>query len=141
VSNTWAVMDGLASFDEGSLQHNIIDRSVTVSECYIRSLYFTTTVLSTIGYGDIRPQTKMETIFQLLQILTAACTFAGFVGAIGAYFDCIDKSGKAAFKNEMFKLKVYMCSRKVQCVRRQSCVRLHVQDSILILFSSRGTFY
>jgi hypothetical protein len=122
--NTWAVMDGLARFDDNTLEHNIIDKSVTVSACYIRCLYFTTTVLSTIGYGDIRPQTKIETMFQLLCILTAACTFAGFVGAIGAYFDCIDKSGKAAFKNEMFKMKVYMCSRKVGPIKLERSLRL-----------------
>ena len=48
--------------------------------------------------------------------VTAACTFAGLIGAIGAYFDCTDNSGRVAFKSEMYKLKVYMCSRKVRGV-------------------------
>ena len=41
---------------------------VSASSVYLRSVYFSITVLSTVGYGDIRPQTRTETGFMLVEV-------------------------------------------------------------------------
>ena len=41
----------LATWDEISGTHNICDRGL-IRHCYIRSIYFVITTLSTVGYGE-----------------------------------------------------------------------------------------
>lgn len=50
-SITWAIADGLATYDPESGTHNVCDHSI--SYCYLRSIYFITVALTTIGYGTI----------------------------------------------------------------------------------------
>ena len=48
---SWVQRDGLASRGEGAK--------------YLRSVYFAITVLSTVGYGDIRPRSESEVLFMV----------------------------------------------------------------------------
>lgn len=97
----------LASWDKHSNRHNICDKDL-ISRCYIRSVYFVLTTMSTVGYGDISPVNEFETIYQNVVVLVGACFFAGLIGAFGEYLSCNDESGHSAFKNKMQKLQEYM---------------------------------
>jgi hypothetical protein len=100
-AKTWAIVDGLTRPD------------VTRSDIYMRAFYFVITALSTVGYGDIRPYANVETVFQLIVILTGACCFAGSIGSITMYFAHMDETGLGAYKSKMARIKHYMKYRQV----------------------------
>ena len=111
--STWATMDGLSDYNATTGEHNIINPEYSGFECYVRGVYFTITVLSTVGYGDIRPYTNLETIWQLMVILGGSCLFAVLIGTIQAFFTQRDSSGELAFRSKMHKMKAYMKYREI----------------------------
>ena len=48
---------------------------------YSRAFYFVVTETSTVGYGDIRPYTNLETWFNMVVVLTGASFFAASIGS------------------------------------------------------------
>jgi CRP-like cAMP-binding protein len=89
---TWATKDGLCD----AYHHDYC--SVPFASLYSRALYFVVTVTSTVGYGDIRPFTLFETIFNVIVVWTGATFFAAIIGAFQAFFLVLDTSGADAFQ-------------------------------------------
>ncbi len=56
---------------------------------YIRSLYWTITTMTTVGYGDITPARPMEYVFSSLIMLMGASLFAFIVGGIASLLSSI----------------------------------------------------
>jgi len=56
---------------------------------YIRSLYWTITTMTTVGYGDITPARPVEYVFSALIMLTGASLFAFIVGSIASLLSSI----------------------------------------------------
>jgi len=122
VDFTWATSDcpwGADFGTDGCLskwnvtigKHNICD--LNVRDCYLRSLHFSLTTLSTVGYGDISPASELETIWENIVVLIGACFLAGLIGAFGAYLSECDKLGFNSFKEKLQKLKKYMNYRNI----------------------------
>eukprot|EP00592_Proboscia_alata_P010539 CAMPEP_0194364498 /NCGR_PEP_ID=MMETSP0174-20130528/12409_1 /TAXON_ID=216777 /ORGANISM="Proboscia alata, Strain PI-D3" /LENGTH=2019 /DNA_ID=CAMNT_0039138563 /DNA_START=856 /DNA_END=6918 /DNA_ORIENTATION=- len=120
---TWATVDCPGNFElaghgclavwDGDLgYHNICDGG-NMRRCYIRSVYFVITTISTVGYGDIAPVTEIETIWENVVVLIGACIFAGIIGAFTAYLSQIDTSGSTAFRTKLQKLQEYMKYRNL----------------------------
>lgn len=62
---------------------------------YIQSLYFTLVTLSTVGYGDIRPSTLLETAFSMFMISVGCVIYADVtanVANLSANMDVVDES-------------------------------------------------
>lgn len=95
-ANTWAGHDNLSNNGQPKFQR------------YIRAIYYVLTTISTVGFGDIKPWTNLETCFQLVVVITGACLFAGIIGQITAYFQYIDADGTNSFKVKMNVLRNYM---------------------------------
>lgn len=96
-----------------------------ISARYIRAFYFVITTLSTVGYGDIRPWRNIETIFELIVILTSACMFAGIIGQFTAYFQYLDSDGVNAFKSKLNSLRSYMSYRELPNDLQQAILSHH----------------
>ncbi|KAL7552346.1 hypothetical protein ACHAWF_015584 [Thalassiosira exigua] len=104
--------DCLAKWNETLGEHNICNL-YSMRDCYLRSLHFSLTTLSTVGYGDISPVTELETIYENIVVLLGACFLAGLIGAFGAYLSECDTLGFNAFKEKIHKLKKYMRYRRI----------------------------
>eukprot|EP01029_Cantina_marsupialis_P017915 TRINITY_DN404_c0_g1_i4.p1 TRINITY_DN404_c0_g1~~TRINITY_DN404_c0_g1_i4.p1 ORF type:complete len:2361 (+),score=342.30 TRINITY_DN404_c0_g1_i4:1283-8365(+) len=110
---TWAIVDGLATFNQSYNEHNVMNDDTSSFKCYVRAVYFTIVTLSSVGYGDIRPYTTLETVFEIVVILTGACMFAGLIGSVAVSFQHRDKSGIVGFRDHVRKLRQYMKYRRL----------------------------
>ena len=122
---TWATTDCpsagghdkgcMAIYDNVEGKHDICSKAngYEISDCYIRSFFLVITTISTVGYGDIAPQTPIETMWEDTVVLIGACIFAGIIGSFTAFLSHNDTSGPNAFKLKMQKLQEYMKYRKL----------------------------
>ena len=55
---------------------------VSIASRYITSLYWSVMTVSTVGYGDVPPQTDAERAFEILGMLLGASTYAYVVGSV-----------------------------------------------------------
>ncbi|WMW25618.1 potassium channel family protein [Methanolobus sediminis] len=53
---------------------------------WLDALYFSVITLTTIGYGDLAPQTDLGKMFTILYVFTGIGILLGFVTAAGEYF-------------------------------------------------------
>lgn len=70
--STWAIADGLSSFNFSSDTHNVMNNDVWPMHCLLRAWYFTLSSMSGVGYGDMVPRTNLETGFQQLVVIVGA---------------------------------------------------------------------
>jgi len=134
---TWATQDCpqanddfpdkcLARWDPEKGEHDICSavNGYSISSCYFRAFFFVITTISTVGYGDIAPQTPIETVYENVVVLSGACIFAGIIGSFSAFLSHNDTSGPNAFKLKMQKLQDYMKYRKLPS-NLQTAILLH----------------
>lgn len=55
-----------------------------LTSLYISSIYWAMTTMTTVGYGDIVPRTRIEMIFAIFGMVVASGTFAYMLGSFGA---------------------------------------------------------
>ena len=67
-----------------------VDPDLGISTNYIRALYWTVTTLTTVGYGDILPQTNVQMIYAMFIQLVG---FAAFGYLIGDVVTLLSKKG------------------------------------------------
>lgn len=95
---SWAVMEDVNTTD-----------AITQ---YIRSLYWTITTMTTMGYGDIVPHLNHEYIYNIVVMLIGASTYAFIIGNIASLISSLD-SQKSNYWNDLDTLKLYMNQRGV----------------------------
>lgn len=110
---TWAIADNLATYDPEQGIHNIFNDDLTPWFCYLRALYFTVSTMSSVGYGDVRPYSLIETLHELTVVVLGACTFAALIGSVAVVFLHWDSRGDIAFKSRLRKLLDFMAFREL----------------------------
>ena len=120
VYNTWVVVDGYATFDEETQQHDICSKTILV--CYQRSIYFVGTVLTSVGYGDVAPITTGEMIFQIYLAIVGACMGANICGQLSSYLKLNDRTGEMAFKEKLKSVEHYCSYRNLNPDLRLSLI-------------------
>lgn len=92
------------------VENNVHDASVF--EKYMTSFYWAFTTMTTVGYGDLTPQTNNEILFAIFGMIIACGVFAYSVGAIGTI---MNKSNimTAEFRNQMLHINQFMMKHNI----------------------------
>eukprot|EP00163_Fabomonas_tropica_P030364 TRINITY_DN681_c0_g1_i1.p1 TRINITY_DN681_c0_g1~~TRINITY_DN681_c0_g1_i1.p1 ORF type:complete len:1518 (+),score=303.17 TRINITY_DN681_c0_g1_i1:420-4973(+) len=91
-------------------EDNIINAGASTQ--YVRSLYWSVSTLTTVGYGDIVPMTDGETVFTVLVMLIGQSVYAYIIGTIATVLQGKDKLN-ADFKKKMDELRVWIRWRQL----------------------------
>ena len=70
-------------------------------DIYINALYFAFITCSTVGYGDISPQTTTERIYGIFMTIVSCGIFAYSVNTIGSIFSTLEQK-EAEMKKEKY---------------------------------------
>ena len=135
---TWATEDPflggqkLSVFDPTSESHNIC---FSLSTCYLRAYYFVFIFISTVGYGDVRPNGSLEYVFQMFQSLLGAFLFASLIGSFTAYFRYSHRYGSSSTEAKAAELGLYfkhsvMTKETQQLVERTAKLLWHKQHGL-----------
>lgn len=94
--STWFAAEGLAGSD--------------VYRIYLRSIYWALTTLTTVGYGDITPESNLETVFTMGVMLMGVSMYAYTIGNIASLIANLDHKN-AVFRQKMDAMNRYMSYR------------------------------
>eukprot|EP00127_Corallochytrium_limacisporum_P000212 Clim_evm29s7 gene=Clim_evmTU29s7 len=108
----WMFFPGLNDYDEDTWVYHagFVDPTtgnVDIPAMYIASLYWATQTMTTVGYGDIEPQSSGERVFATLMMLTGAMFYAFAVSNISSILSSVDAE-ETLHKRKMDSLNEYM---------------------------------
>ena len=82
------------------------------SFAYLQSLYWTLTTLTTVGYGDITPDTAEQIIFTMLAMLLGVAVYGYVIGNVASLLANIDVA-KRAHQKRVEQVLVFMKNRGI----------------------------
>jgi voltage-gated potassium channel len=88
-----------------------------VLTAYNKSIYWTITTLTTVGYGDITPHDNLSRIFTMIIMMLGVATYGIVIGSVSKLIvnsDKIKKEKKEKFNNLMLLLSHYNIPNKLQ---------------------------
>jgi hypothetical protein len=109
---TWFLSAVLAGFSNNSWVTRVGIVEVAAPQQYLRSLYWTVTTMTTVGYGDITPVTNVEYMISIFVMVLGASVYAVIIGNIASLFSNID-AAKAAHWNRIESVSQYLRDRDV----------------------------
>ncbi len=112
LSCLWFFVAAVDDFPDNSwVVHAGIQDSEPATQ-YIRSLYWTITTMTTVGYGDITPARNPEFIAAMIIMLLGASMYAFIIGNVASLLSSLD-SVKASYWNKMESALEYLRVRQV----------------------------
>ncbi|KAH9100579.1 hypothetical protein Ae201684P_006775 [Aphanomyces euteiches] len=100
---SWASVMGYLSPD---------DRKYLLSLQYLSSLYWAIVTMTTVGYGDITPKTKVELILAMFVMVIGVSMFGYIIGNITSLVDNLNARGRM-HSERMTMLKEYIIVRRL----------------------------
>ena len=88
------------------------DEHVTARSLYFSALYLATMTISTVGYGDVTPQTEPERVFLTVGMLVGASVYAYIVGSICSVIASMNYR-ETEFQELMDRLNLFIKEAKI----------------------------
>lgn len=88
------------------------DEHVTARSLYFTALYLSTMTISTVGYGDVTPQTEPERVFLTVGMLVGASVYAYIVGSICSVIASMNYR-ETEFQELMDRLNLFIKEAKI----------------------------
>jgi hypothetical protein len=79
---------------------------------YIRALYWVFTTMTTVGYGDITPQTNFQVMYAILIMIIGVGTYGYVIANLSSYFGNID-TARSEFTRKMAILNAFLVYREI----------------------------
>ncbi len=110
----WVEIGAAASIEKDFNIIKAITDPVPSMERYIRALYFMTTTMATIGYGDIAPHkdSMKELIYTMFVQIVGVGMYGYVIGNVASMLANLDMA-KAAFQGRMEEINAYMRSKRL----------------------------
>ncbi len=84
----------------------------TFNDYYIRALYWAITTLSTVGYGDVTPQTSIERLYSMAVMVMGVVVYGYVVGNIANLLNNLDLPRKHYFERSD-QMRAFMQYHKI----------------------------
>ncbi|XP_018654495.1 putative voltage-gated potassium channel [Schistosoma mansoni] len=85
---------------------------------YITALYFTFSSLTSIGFGNVSPNTNAEKVFSIIVMLVGSLMYASIFGNVGALIQRL-YSGTARYHAQMLRIKEFIRFHQIPSPLRQ----------------------
>lgn len=86
--------------------------NASIATQYMKSLYWSITTLTTVGYGDITPTSNLEIAFTLLVMILGVSMYAFIIGNVASVVSSLDAS-QAKFREQLDQVQSYMRDRNI----------------------------
>ncbi|XP_029102425.1 potassium voltage-gated channel subfamily H member 6-like isoform X2 [Scleropages formosus] len=111
-------LDNLA--DQIGKQYNDSDSSSgpSIKDKYVTALYFTFSSLTSVGFGNVSPNTNSEKIFSICVMLIGSLMYASIFGNVSAIIQRL-YSGTARYHTQMLRVKEFIRFHQIPAGLRQ----------------------
>ncbi|XP_069110947.1 voltage-gated inwardly rectifying potassium channel KCNH6-like isoform X2 [Argopecten irradians] len=90
----------------------------TIKSKYVTALYFTFSSLTSVGFGNVSPNTNSEKIFSILIMLIGSLMYASIFGNVSAIIQRL-YSGTARYHTQMLRIKEFIRFHQIPNPLRQ----------------------
>ncbi len=97
-ANSWVIVHGIKNSD--------------IATIYIRSLYWTVTTITTVGFGDITPHLNYEYVITTIVMIIGASMYAFVIGNIASLYSKLDIH-KVNYWSRIDTIKLYLRYRGI----------------------------
>ena len=113
VACSWFYSSYAEGYQQNSwvVRENLVEKSAPAQ--YLRSIYWSITSMTTVGYGDITPKRNVEYIISMIVMGIGASSYAFIIGNIASLFSNIDIS-KSRHQNKIDSVFHFLKARSVE---------------------------
>ncbi|XP_059148372.1 potassium voltage-gated channel subfamily H member 2-like [Physella acuta] len=111
-------LDQLANQTHQYYNSNDIHSGPTIKSKYVTALYFTFSSLTSVGFGNVSPNTNSEKIFSILIMLIGSLMYASIFGNVSAIIQRL-YSGTSRYHTQMLRIKEFIRFHQIPNPLRQ----------------------
>lgn len=118
VACLWFFIGEVAHISGESWLTNASLESARTSTQYLKSLYWSITTLTTVGYGDITPTNDLEIVFTLVIMFLGVSMYAFIIGNVASLIANLD-ANQGRFREKLDQIQAYMRERRIPAILQQ----------------------
>ncbi|MGH0156017.1 UNVERIFIED_CONTAM: hypothetical protein FKN15_029827 [Acipenser sinensis] len=111
-------LDGLADQIGKPYNESNASSGPSIKDKYVTALYFTFSSLTSVGFGNVSPNTNSEKIFSICVMLIGSLMYASIFGNVSAIIQRL-YSGTARYHTQMLRVKEFIRFHQIPSSLRQ----------------------